>query len=150
MRVQSDTAKLAKEKGFPVEEVYARVFKNSGNIIEPYQTFRTKDDCDNAYKANYYLNCPKDTCQIGYPTESKLIYYNLTQSELQTWLRDVHKIQIEIEAAWNQEMTEIIGYYCFKYKTWSEKVEIVFKDMEHFDTYEQALEVALLESLKSI
>lgn len=72
------------------------------------------------------------------------------QSELQTWLREIHKIQIEIDANWNPETTEIIGYTYVVYRTWSELVNMVFEKRQTFETYEQALEVALLESLKLI
>lgn len=148
MRITLKTAKLAKEKGF--------------------NSIRKQDISDSYYSRfngetfHFYMN---DEFVVA-ETNSNLIFglinnyqgkttpyeYYLApiQSELQTWLREVHKIQIEIEAVWNQEMTEIIGYYYFNYKTWSEKVEIVFKEMKHFDTYEQALEAALLKSLKLI
>ena len=127
MRVRYNTAKLAKEKGFdlPCNGYY---------------------DVDNNYELGYNY-CYRSEVQ------NSDLYIGCTvpiQSELQTWLRDIHKIQIEIDANWNPETTEIIGYTYVGYRTWSELVNMVFEKREIFETYEQALEVALLELLKSI
>lgn len=135
MNIQYNTAKLAKEKGFIVETIdqIHNTFYDEEGTLDTLPYYMNHYDMNDFYREEGVQSCLAPI-----------------QSELQTWLREVHKIQIEIEAAWNQEMTEIIGYYYFNYKTWSEKVEIVFKEMKHFDTYEQALEVALLEALKLI
>ena len=135
MNIQYNTAKLAKEKGFDWQTLSFYDLEDKRLMNDRIGSLGGHDCCSTNPLYHY---------------EIEDILAAPTQSELQTWLREVHKIQIEIEAAWNREMTEIIGYYYFNYKTWSEKVEIVFKEIEHFDTYEQALEVALLESLKLI
>lgn len=127
MKVQFNTAKLAKEKGFdlPCNGYY---------------------DVDKNYELGY-IYCHSSEVQNS---DLYLGYTAPTQSELQTWLREIHKIQIEIDANWNPETTEIIGYTYVVYRTWSELVNMVFEKREIFETFEQALEVALLESLKLI
>jgi len=137
MRVQIKTAILAREKSFD-------------------ESCDWVDEDEDIRRLNYYEGdgsgdgggFTKNSGIEGYVDYTVAIP---TQSELQKWLRDVHKIQIEVEADWNQEMTEIIGYYNFTYKTWSEKVDIVIKNkLTSFALYEEALEDGLLAALKTL
>lgn len=134
MRVQIKTAILAREKGFD-------------------ESCDWVDDDEDIRRLNYYEGDGSGFIK-NYDINTKYVYYTVaipTQSELQKWLRDVHKVQIEVEADWNQEMTEIIGYYNFTYKTWSEKVDIVIKNkLTSFALYEEALEDGLLTALKTL
>lgn len=135
MKIQFNTAKLAKEKGFVVEtidQIHNSFYYGEGNLDTlPY--YMNHYDMNDFYREEGVNSCLAPN-----------------QSELQTWLREIHKIQIEIYANWNPETTEIIGYTYVVYRTWSELVNMVFGKREIFETYEQALEVALLESLKLI
>lgn len=73
-----------------------------------------------------------------------------TQSLLQKWLRDNHKIHINV-----------FPVFEFKVQGWSYKMASIFvnpkdkllpllQDKGYFDTYEEALEAGLVEALKLI
>ena len=76
-----------------------------------------------------------------------------TQSLLQKWLREKHGIEIEIHGFYT---TANIEYSCDFYNDYESKMNqihgIITEDYipERFDTFEQALEKGLIESLKLI
>ena len=72
-----------------------------------------------------------------------------TQSLLQKWLRDTHNLQIEIMAYDDlDDENKYVYDYLIVYKLMADEDEC---DSEpEFTTYEEALEVALFESLKFI
>lgn len=123
--ISFETAKLAKEKGFdaPVLEFY------------DYEGIITK----NTYDSNGYdYNQIAYSKQIGHDST-----YNTsapTQSLLQKWLRDTHKIN-----CYNMPND-------FDRNHWHCKVNSNTRDfyVKHSDSYEEALEFGLLEALKLI
>lgn len=127
MIIKPGTAQLAKEKGFNRE---------------------TEE-----YWANYYTGFPPLKWKL---VKLKCLSLNMCefpapkQGELQKWLREIHNIHIYVEPVWksqedvdNNQKPEYcpwISYYKFE-KSGKE---------EYFDTYEEALESGLIESLKII
>lgn len=118
--VEFNTAKLAKEKGF------------------------------NLYQPNQYSGT--NTVLYNYIEATVKLYNDIicapTQSLLQKWLREVHKIHIQIENVnvpekekWIYEIMRLpVGVIVL----WNEETSLIF------DTYEQALEIGLQEGLKLI
>lgn len=122
------TANLAKERGFPQNFSYAQ-FINMGN---DEWKFYNKEDADNLDDSigigkNIRCSCP-------------------TQALLQKWLREVHKIIVEI--TWQMCST---GYeYAVINMNNPPKYEDDIERIIGFKTYEEALEVGLQEGLKLI
>jgi len=135
--ISFETAKLAKEKGFdtPTRNFYA----------------------DESWKDEQVYTCN----EVGYPEYTKDMGNNHgfgditltpTQSLLNKWLREVHKIHIEIEYSFKQNKysvdiynsdEKIIDNQLFKI---SSKIEDYLK----YKSYEDALEFGLQEGLKLI
>ena len=107
-----ETAKLAKEKGFD-EEV------------------------TNYYHPRYGLS---DGCEDSYNREEQAEgYYSApTQSLLQRWLREVHRIYLYISLSGTKEISWFWSINDKKYQDGSN------------NNYEEALEAGLLEALKLI
>ena len=116
-----ETAKLAKEKGFN-EKVY-REYDKSG-----------------------YLRCTSKSADVVLGPYEELLksteYPAPTQSLLQRWLREVHKINIVIQYWTGLKPHKPVLHYRTTVN------ENFFG--EHYVTYEEALEEALFESLKLI
>lgn len=115
--IEFKTAKLAKEKGFT-------------------QLFG-KFDLVNMFRENKDGSIESDKEMQG--NERDRYYLRPTQSLLQKWLRENHKIHITI---WYNELTE-------KYRIDSINSSEPF-DMTEYPTYEQVLEIALVEALNLI
>jgi hypothetical protein len=118
-----ETAKLAKEKGFDV--------------------INLNDEFVKYYFENYY-NDGRYKLTVGLVNnKEEHVSLCVTQSILQKWLRDIHKIEIEIKAV-------LYGYdYCI----WERKNEDIGEEINYksgLKTYEKTLEKALFESLKLI
>ena len=116
--ISLETAKLAKEKGFP----------QSQNAIQ------YTEDCDhNTGDHGQFIKHSRYTC--------------VTQSLLQKWLREVHKIHIGVKPFYDAKFGIItyagdilqIGNYIAKNKRLTVQ-----------PTYESALEISLIEALKLI
>ena len=98
---------------------------------------------------------------FNYP---KAIYKNRiyapTQSFLQRWIREKHHIHINVRATAFMDKEnigytwDIFGFYDGRFRLRLISSDISMKnlhdDKEEFNTYEEALEIALLESLKLI
>jgi len=121
--ISFETAKLAKEKGFD-EKVY-REYDKSG-----------------------YLRCTSKSADVVLGPYDELLksteYPAPTQSLLQKWLREEHKLQIAIN-------------YCGDtYPTVEEDYDAYYPSVRNFingnivETYEEALEQGLQEALKLI
>lgn len=119
--ISFETAKLAKEKGFgkTLEYIYPHSYTDEGNLI--------LNSCNNTE--------PGFTCAV-------------TQSLLQKWLREVHKIIVNSSIHGTEKDKASFGYSIQWYnKRWFHKgneLEI------HWNTYEEALESGLQEGLKLI
>lgn len=86
------------------------------------------------------------------PNEQQLDEFGVTQSLLQKWLRDKHKLHIDIR--FNNltclNYTNPFPYYFYYiYETTLEGITVRYEDTR-FSTFEEALEDALQEGLKLI
>lgn len=116
-----ETAKLAKEKGF------------------------------NQLNQGLYYTDDKNHCLVGWGfndrTETSFAKYSApTQSELQKWLREKHTIivLVGLKESSLSLYTPTIQYIA------STTTSLIAHFPTHFKTYEQALELGLLEGLKRI
>lgn len=76
-------------------------------------------------------------------------YYYLWMCELQKWLRDSHKLIVQIESIWGDKEMKTI-----EYESW-----VMYRDFENhlpneepdiFKTYESALEFGLTQALDKL
>ena len=120
-----ETAKLAKEVGFDGEVHYFyRYIDEEVGFIEGYYPYRTDYNTEKDFKSDY----------ISKPY----------QPELQKWIRDKHKISIKID----DFITE--GRLAFDYELIDLGSQEPFEGSGPYDSYEEALENALLTSLAYI
>jgi len=149
-----ETAKLAKEKGFNIP-VYNYI--NPDGVFDCVKPTTYNDDGDNNYDIDQlggtilqdYNNVEIDICEI----ETVGCYFNAdgieenysapSQSLLQRWLREKHKINISMI---NGSNTVNLYYYEIN-KT--NKFPIKGDGSKNY-TYEQALEESLLKALELI
>jgi hypothetical protein len=130
--VSFDTAKLAKEKGLvsgiTVYHTYCIGFGiGTENEIQPDKKLLTEYKRDNV-KGQFHLALAP------------------TQSLLQRWLREVHKIDIEIEVTLDDNCKrEYVGWILTENSPF-----IDAKDDDYKSSYEEALEAGLQEALKLI
>jgi hypothetical protein len=132
--VSSNTAKLAKEKGFYIEGSQILRTINGGTCWFAI----TKEQTIDVIKDKYF-------------SDSNL-YLSVTQSLLQRWLREKHKIHIEIQPQlaskskskerYPDDMIPNGEYMCF--------VDFEKGNSNVYKSYEEALEVGLQEGLKLI
>ena len=142
-----DTAKLAKEKGF----------NNIENIAYFYTSPRVKMYRLDEHGRSYPIkNIPKKAYKIGeYATAYiKNVIEAPTQSLLQKWLREIHKIDIYISGygfgyypSINNVPPANQGNIKYVDRRWNLSNKEQFSD---FQIYEQALEKGLQEALKLI
>jgi hypothetical protein len=69
-----------------------------------------------------------------------------TQTCLRRWLRENYDIHIVIDPSWDEEKTKTI----YEWTTYSDLYDEDFEDFEYFDSYEEALELALQEGLNLV
>lgn len=123
-----ETAKLAKEKGFPQEPNKLKI---------PYYNYKGEFKGDVKDWLRKYLR-KEDTSDVESVSAP-------TQSLLQRWLREKHNIIITIEHWTNQPVNNQIWENCYDYN---------FQQLHHgttpHKTYEQALEEGLYKALKFI
>ena len=124
--ISFETAKLAKEKGFdiPQNKMYSFGCKMFSNI--PEITFHD----GNKYECFYEPYNWNDGIGFG----STKYYSAPTQSLLQKWLRDVHKKDV----------------YCWPCESQIDDSNTTWTSGKSVGTYEEALEVGLINALKSI
>lgn len=121
--ISFETAKLTKEKGFNWEVVnYIKLSTISNPLIE--------DECK-----------PQNINSL----QCNTIFSRPTQSLLQKWLRDKHKIILIIGYQYEYDSTPY-SYWIYK-EGQSSPINQWVDDLE---TYEQALELGLQEALKLI
>ena len=147
--ISFETAKLTKEKQFQeytsyfyTEETGLCSIDGDGDILNIYNNDLTLKDIIWDCNGDFWYNEIEDEEDVYAQTYEPIKYPAPTQSLLQKWLREKHKIHITIfsssQESWmfritkpNQMLTE--GIYG-----------------EDFITYEEALEVGLQEALKLI
>ena len=136
IRIKFETAKLAKEKGFDLEvNAYFNIY---GVLNKHYQ----------------YGNVSfKDWNNYNEPIGKKGKCYDSapTQSLIQKWLREMHDIQVIVIPFASDSTNENSNtIYCF-FTNKKHFYAFVNKNYEEeFESYEEALEVGLLEGLKLI
>ncbi len=118
-KINFETAKLAKEKGF------------DWDVTEGF----TKDGA--------IFVCGKKSGFFSKECRRP------TQSLLQKWLRDVHKIEINIEPGWENSKKEVVEYIPWVYYRVSEE-HLPDEEAIYLKVYEEALEIALVEALELI
>ena len=120
--VSYNVAKLAKEVGF--------------SVVTEYRFF---------YNSELTTKTPSQS--------SKPTIYAPTQGLLQKWLREIHNIEISVRAIkWeNTELKTGLVLDSYEYEMYPlNKPYYIYHKVSGFKTYEQALEQAILESLKLI
>lgn len=134
--VKFETALLAREKGFAVETVSHFKHKEDYSIV--------KSSVGNYQNWNFFRGKPR-----------RLTTSRPTQSLLQKWLREVHKIHVEVKFTDNT----ILNYYEvnvlsskdreFNDEDFTDSAKRIFIE-GGYKTYEEALEIGLQETLKLI
>lgn len=130
--ISFETAKLAKEKGFNEECYHVYNIFDNGNIL------------DSAYDMTGYLLFSEEDLKYANDNGYNCIYAP-TQSLLQKWLREVHKIHISVEMGLLYSV-DVVYEVIVKREA---NVEVEFINDE-YKTYEEALEVGLQEALNLI
>jgi hypothetical protein len=126
--ISFETAKLAKEKGFDIKTKHW------------YDQTTTLNPVRGARGAMCYDN-------VGYAP---------TQSLLQKWLREIHKIYVASYHDLNPKHDGIIYYTCWGFINDPSDEKLAYNPLGGYDefsgwkTYEEALEFGLQESLKLI
>ena len=148
-----ETAKLAKNKGFNWEAnaFYGKYHDTVDKLVDDNNYSSTDFHLLRQREYGIYAIVIRDWNASEYPIDDYDIYcpnkYSAPyQAELQEWLRDVHNIQIEICYA--------IDHYHIKYgdhdNMIQQELNVLSNNYDKFSTYEDALENALLKSLKMI
>ena len=106
---------------------------------------------------NELINSPlNDTLKYSIDEDEKyepeFICTAPTQSLLQRWLREEHGLIISIEPTFTYALTTNVGYYAYVKKVNKEinTLEYLYLDIYFSVTYEESLEIGLLEALKLI
>ena len=119
-RIEFETAKLAKEKGFTESGDYPLWYNSDGTPANIWSDF---------------WNIKKE----DYPSSQVIL--RTTQSLLQKWLREVHNIAVYVSI--HDYYQEYHGKFYFKIYNFSTV-------SPYYDNYEEALEIGLQEALKLI
>lgn len=126
-----ETSKLSKEKGFDWKVLGH--YRDEGGLYVKELIYGSSP---------YNMNCEKEqslwSCKL---------YSAPPQSLLQKWLRDVHDLDVESKLA-NQNFKK--SYYFGIYVYNGEFRDQISQTNIRYNTYEEALEVGLLEALKLI
>lgn len=123
------TAKLAKKKGFPQTFLHFQYINLKKSKWKLYSS-TDADELDNSIGIGESIRCSAPT-----------------QSLLQKWLRETHNIHIGITLASDYELNILIPYV---YEIYIYKNGIYHVNREFYDTYEQALESGLFQSLNLV
>ena len=131
--IKQPTAKLAKEKGFD-EQTRNAFDENGGEVF-----------CDPCSDSVRLVGLGNRQGHKWWNSKEIGKYARPTQSLLQKWLRDVHKIHIDI--LYGQKANSANEYwYCTTIQVGKKNK----KGLQCNDYYEVALEVALVEALNLI
>ena len=134
-----ETAKLAKEKGFNNLEsltyFYTKPNSKMFGIDEEGRSYPIKNTSKKLYK-----------CGEHAALRIESIIEAPTQSLLQKWLRDVYKIEVTCYKEDNNKYSVSRG----KFTSTENTLSGTTGNINYFDSYEEALEVGLLDALKLI
>ena len=126
-RITFETAKLAKEKGFPQE---------TNRLEIPYYNYKGEFKGDvSDWRIRKYIR-GEDTSDIEFVSAP-------TQSLLSKWLREQHNIIVLVD------YEGIDGYY-YKFYSYKEGNKNYDASDKNYNTYEEAYEIGLQEALKLI
>jgi hypothetical protein len=122
-RINFETAKLAKEAGFNISfEIPPLVYTYAGRLLS----------------LGYYQ-----------PNNVDFIFAAPYQAELQSWLRNEHNIHIYVRTDYSISSEKFYHFYTIAYlKEDCDYCE--YKHGESVDTYEEAFEEGIVESLKIV
>lgn len=120
--ISFETAKLAKKKGFDLSQID---FYSIDGLL--------------------YTNLDYGSWTVAGIRND--VYQAPTQSLLQKWLRETHNIHIGIELATDYELNTLLPYV---YQVGIYKDGNYHVDREFYDTFEQALESGLFQSLNLV
>lgn len=126
--VSFETAMMAKKKGLSF------LLKSGSN----FDVYNTEDKKLLNYRVHFF-----------YPDSSKYVFAP-TQSLLQKWLREEHRLDILIETTWENEKMEKSNYSPWVYYRLEDKENPDDEIPTFYSTYESALEAALQEALNCI
>lgn len=139
--VSWNVAKLAKEKGFDLMTFYYYADKGSVEYGIEYD----ESDCGCCIPMLYGANWNDET-RIPYPQDPNYVSFSAPFStQLLRWLREKHKIHVWVTPI--VEYGNVYSYMCSYYaaRGCNDDNNVVLGE---YKTYEDALETALLESLK--
>lgn len=152
--VTFETAKLAKEKGFnwPTYKEYEHSLTEQEHEYDGKSGPFGWEKGETNLTSNYFINNWKE---CDYSNNAWYCCSAPTQSFLQKWFREEHRISIE--ANWLPNKGTYRALYTPmdiqpKFLTRSEMVKHILKyiGVKDFDTYEEALEEGLQQALKLI
>ena len=131
--ISFETAKLAKEKGFNIDVINYYTPEGYCTDSNGYMTERLESSNWNNGEGSYPTLSEKVSCSAP------------SQSLLQKWLREVHNIHIDIRI--NAVSRGNYFFYLSKTKT---PFYTLFVSEKNSDSYEEALEIGLINALKLI
>lgn len=146
------TALLAKEKGFdlPCLNAFLLKFKTPYQWDELQRELNSGDDFDIPLGNNTSHVVKLHQVWSNRPTQPQIVA-RPTQTALSKWLRDVHKIYIElIMDGWGDDnnVSDEIGYRAFIWRVGKPKPHPA--DDLGMSYYERIMEIALVDALKMI
>ena len=134
------TAKLAKELGFKSDDIF--------HYVNEYGNYYDEKTHTELREFHVYFN--GDVLYRGDCCYKEDLLPLPSQSLLQKWLRDVYKIQIEVWYNFFTSVWEISIYLLDKTYDSKRRQYIIKNSIIKKETYEEALEEGLFESLKLI
>lgn len=150
-----ETAKLVKEKGFDVptkmyyENSLTEQVHDEDGKSGPFGW--EKDELN--LQSGYFINNWKDS---DLSNKSWYMCSAPTQSLLQKWLREVHKIHIEPQYSWlldkDKKTRDDVVWWYYIYPNYPHGIrsKTFSSEIGEPSTYEEALEIGLQEALKLI
>jgi len=148
--ISFETAKLAKEKGFDIKCAYWYGCDNPSGDTKP-----------NTLMCTPYRITELDGSR--YTQEYTMVYSAPTQSLLQKWLREEYNLNVQITEyyRWTYTVSKLYNKNSINEEITEEETDTFYSDHrcgniivlpygKKYKTYEEALEVGLLEALKLI
>jgi hypothetical protein len=144
--IEFETAKLAKEKGFPFVDDYSyNWYDNKGlkkRVNYPGEE-SLSDYFNEVYlKDNNLYNGNNDTEENPITRYGEDLYLAPTQSLLQKWLREKHNIEVFVHPYFKDKIKSL--------KTYEVVIDKNSTTYSGYKTYEEALEKGLKKALKLI
>lgn len=135
--ISFETAKLAKEKGF---NLFVNAWYNLNEVVIQHGKYENVSFKD--------WNNFSDPIGRKKGTDGKNSYSAPTQSLLQRWLREMHKINIDIYSDTNKHRYYLSVINAYQNNDFNCTIKDNDGFIKMFQTYEEALEKGLQEALK--